>query len=131
MSCVSSPNVRIPYQRAWQAPLELRRRLGHLDPTRLATDPEAARRAVQAPAPLHRYVETVPRWVVAAARKVATEYGGDASRIWSDRPTARQLIDRLLAFDGIGLKKAAMAVEMLERVRGAEIVTPRLSSVVG
>ncbi len=108
----------IPYQRAWAAPLELRRRLGHLDPLRLAMDPEVVRRAIQAPRSLHRYVETVPRWVVAAARKVATEFGGDASRIWSDTPTARQLIDRLLAFDGIGLKKAAMAVEMLERDLG-------------
>jgi len=111
----------IPYQRAWQAPLELRRRLGHLDPTRLATDPEAVRRAVQVPTPLHRYVETVPRWVAAAAHKVATEFGGDAGRIWSDRPTARQLIDRLLTFDGIGLKKAAMAVEMLERDLGVPV----------
>ncbi len=105
----------IQYQRAWAAPLELRRRLGHLDPARLAIDPDGVRRAIQAPPSLHRYVETVPRWVVAAAHKVAAEFGGDAARIWSDSPTARQLIDRLLAFDGIGLKKAAMAVEMLER----------------
>lgn len=95
--------------------------LGHLDPARLAIDPDAVRSAIQTPRSLHRYVETVPRWVVAAARKVAAEFGGDASRIWSDTPTARQLIDRLLAFDGIGLKKAAMAVEMLERDLGVPV----------
>jgi endonuclease III len=49
------------------------------------------------------------------ARRVVTQYGGEAGRIWGDRPSARQLFQRLDEFDGIGQKKAAMAVEILER----------------
>ncbi len=43
------------------------------------------------------------------------EYGGDASNIWDDQPTATDLISRLDAFKGIGPKKAAMATQILLR----------------
>jgi uncharacterized HhH-GPD family protein len=108
-------------ERAWQAPWELRRRLGHLDPARIATDVEDVRAAVQRPPKLHRYVENVPRWIAAAAQRVVRLYGGDASAIWGDSPTAATLQQRLQEFDGIGQKKAAMAVEILERDLGVEV----------
>ena len=102
-------------ERAWAAPYELRSRLGHLDPRRIAVEAEQVAAAVREPPSLHRYVEKVPRWVVAASRRVVSEYGGNASRIWSDHPTAGTLQARLDAFEGIGQKKAAMAVEILDR----------------
>ena len=64
---------------------------------------------------LHRYIEKMPRWLVGAARRVEQDYHGDASAIWSDRPSAVELQRRLSEFHGIGQKKAAMAVEILNR----------------
>lgn len=64
---------------------------------------------------LHRFVNTVPAWVVSAAQRVVAEYDGNAERIWGDRPTAAKLRDRLRRFSGIEQKKSAMAVELLER----------------
>jgi uncharacterized HhH-GPD family protein len=111
----------IPYERAWAGPLELRHRLGHLDPERLVADPESVRGAVQQPPKLHRFVENVPAWVVLAAKRVLEEYDGDAGQIWGNEPTARDLQQRLIRFNGIGQKKAAMAVEILERDLGVPI----------
>jgi uncharacterized HhH-GPD family protein len=111
----------IPAERAWRAPYDLKTRLGHLDPRRIAHDLPAVHQAVGTPPKLHRYVEHLPDWTVAAAARVVSEYGGDAARIWNDEPTARTLIQRLEAFAGIGQKKAAMAVEMLERDLGYTI----------
>jgi uncharacterized HhH-GPD family protein len=111
----------IPFERAWLAPLELTKRLGHLDPVRMVVEPESVRVAVQTPPKLHRFVENVPAWVVLAAKKVLEDYAGDAGRIWGDEPTARELQRRLTDFVGIGQKKAAMAVEILERDLGARI----------
>lgn len=108
-------------ERAWAAPYELRRRLGHLDLARIAADPTAVAEAVARPPMLQRFVNTVPGWVVAAADKVLTEYGGDAGRIWGDEPSASELERRLDVFQGIGQKKAAMAVEILERDLGVTI----------
>jgi endonuclease III len=53
---------------------------------------------------------------------VIREYGGDATAIWAGRPTVRELQRRLDDFPGIGQKKAAMAVEILERDLGVEVM---------
>lgn len=102
-------------ERAWAAPSELKRRLGHLDPARLARDVEGIAKAVATPPMLQRFVNTIPPWIASAGQRVVRDYGGDAGRIWGDEPTAKTLHERLEAFDGIGQKKAAMAVEILER----------------
>ena len=93
----------------------MRQRLGHLDPAQIVSNPEAIRRAVQRPPTLHHYVEKMPRWLVRAARRVQRDYHGDASTIWSDRPSAVKLQQRFRAFDGIGQKNATMAVDILNR----------------
>ena len=111
----------IPAQCAWIAPHLLRQRMGHLDPARIASDPEAIRRAMQMQPKLHRYVEKMPRWLVSAARRVQQSYRGDAVAIWSDQPSAMELQRRFREFDGIGQKKAAMAVGILNRNLGVRI----------
>jgi uncharacterized HhH-GPD family protein len=111
----------IPAERAWLAPLLLRQRLGHLDPEQIATDEAGVRDAIQSLPKLHRYIEKVPRWLVLAARRVMTDYGGDAGAIWSDHLSADVLRRRFDAFTGIGQKKAAMAVEILERDLGVPV----------
>ena len=55
------------------------------------------------------------------ARRVEQGYHGDARMIWSDRPSAVELQRRLSEFHGIGQKKAAMAVEILNRDLGVPV----------
>ncbi|MEU7961338.1 DUF6884 domain-containing protein [Micromonospora humida] len=105
----------IPAERAWRAPYDLRQRLGHLDPARMATEPEQVRAAVAKPSALHRFVNNMPSWLVAAAAIVMNEYGGDAGQIWAGEPPAAELATRLRKFPGIAQKKSAMAVEILAR----------------
>ena len=111
----------VPEERAWTAPLRLKERLGHLDPARIAGDPAAVTRAMHEAPKLHRYINKMPDWIVRAAQRVLDLYGGDASMIWSDDPTADDLQKRLDDFVGIAQKKAAMAVEMLERDLGVPV----------
>ncbi len=102
-------------EKAWRAPYELRRRLGHLDPQRFSAERKAVEEAVRGPPALHRYVGKLPRWIVSAAKRVVQHYAGDAERLWNDGPTARELETRLRKFEGIAQKKAAMAVNILAR----------------
>jgi len=111
----------VPAERAWLAPLALRQRLGHLDPARISVEETAVREAIQTEPKLHRYVEKMPRWLVLAARRVMDAYAGDATAIWADHPSADELQRRFDAFIGIGQKKAAMAVEILERDLGIPV----------
>src|SRR5207245_737464 len=93
----------------------LKERLGHLTPSRMALELPAVRAAIQAAPKLHRYVENVPRWVVAAAARVMDSYGGKVENMWADQPTGAALQKRWDEFTGIGQKKAAMAVQILSR----------------
>ncbi|HEX9353747.1 MAG TPA: hypothetical protein VF933_08020 [Streptosporangiaceae bacterium] len=111
----------IPAERAWIAPYLLQQRLGHLDPARIANDLVGVHAAIGQVPTLHRYVEKMPRWVVSAAQHVMTTYHGDAGTIWSSTPAADELQRRFRAFTGIAQKKAAMAVEILERDLGVPV----------
>ena len=114
-------DYQIPAERAWAVPYHLRERLGHLDPMRILAEPEPVAEAVATRPSLHRYVQRVPEFIVEAARIVIDQYDGDAGRIWGDEPTAVQLQARLRQFPGISQKKAAMAVEILERDLGVPV----------
>lgn len=111
----------IPAERAWAGPYLLKKRLGHLDLHRLAEEPAAVERAIAAPPALHRFVYTMPKWIVAAARRLLAEYAGDASALWAPGSTVSEVTTRFLAFEGIGEKKAVMATEILMRHFGVRL----------
>ena len=111
----------VPAERAWAGPYLLSERLGHLDLVRLAGERDAVDEAVCRRPALHRFKHTLAGWISDAAARLLECYGGDASAIWRDTPTAIELTRRLSAFRGIGRKKAAMAVEILQRHFGVEV----------
>lgn len=111
----------IPAERAWSGPWLLRERLGSLDLEFLASHPDEVRAAVQQPPMLHRFKETLPRWISAAAQRLVTDYGGDASNVWPSGAHVIDVTENLSAFDGIGRKKAVMATEILMRHFGVEL----------
>lgn len=102
-------------ERAWAIPYELQRRLGHLDPHQMAARPQDVISAFAEPPKLHRFINQVAGWVAGGARHVIEHYDGDTRQMWDDRPSAACLRGRFDALAGIGQKKAAMAVEILER----------------
>lgn len=114
-------DYQIPAERAWAVPWELKKRIGHLDPQLMLEDPSALYEAFDQRPKLHRFVKNVPKFILEACRLVLSDYEGDAGRIWGDEPTARLLQERLVAFPGISQKKAAMAVEILERDLGVPV----------
>lgn len=111
----------IPAERAWAGPYRLLERLGTLELSFLASHPEEVRMAVQQPPMLHRFKETIPRWIVSAADRIIDEYGGDAASIWPPGASVIEVTERLSGFDGIGRKKAVMAVEILARHFGVPL----------
>lgn len=119
----------IPAERAWAAPYLLASRLGHFDLSRLASERVSVARAVATPPALHRFVRTVPGWISSAAQRLLDEYNGSASHIWLPGTHVLEVHRRLIAFAGIGEKKAAMAVELLRRTFGIEMIGAEYGSV--
>ena len=115
---------------AWDAPLELKKRLGHLDPHRIAKMKERTlERIMRYPKSLHRYRRKMPNWIIAATRLLVGRYDGKPESIWNDNPRADDLQRRFIEFKGIGQKKASMATNILVRDKHVQIRGVDLSGI--
>ena len=110
---------QITVQQAFQGPLRIKQRLGTLDPKELArTDLEPAFREKPA---VHRFPGTMAGRVQELAEVIAKEYGGDASRIWSQAHDGADLKKRLGALPGFGDMKVRSMTAVLAKRFGVEI----------
>jgi uncharacterized HhH-GPD family protein len=97
---------QVTVQTAFAGPLKLERRLGTLDPAALARlDPERVVAAFRERPAVHRFPGSMAARVQDLAGTVADEYGGDASRIWTEATDADDLRKRLSALPGFGEMK--------------------------
>jgi uncharacterized HhH-GPD family protein len=105
---------QVPLQKAFSGPLELRRRVGTIAPAELAAmDPETLEAAFRERPALHRFPGNMARRTQELCAALARDYGGDASRVWTEASDARDLHARLLALPGIGEMKAGTLVAIL------------------
>jgi uncharacterized HhH-GPD family protein len=122
---------QVTVQKAFSGPLELRRRIGHLDAGRIAAlDPAELDEVFRRRPALHRFPGAMAGRVQAIAAAVANDYGGDASRVWTEAKDGRDLERRLLGLPGIGAMKAKTLIAILGKRFGIkppgwEEVAPR------
>jgi uncharacterized HhH-GPD family protein len=121
---------QVTVQKAFAGPLELRRRLGHLDARRIAdVDEETLAELFRERPALHRFPGAMAARVRELAAAIADRYEGDASRIWTEAADGRDLQRRLLELPGIGEMKARTLIGLLAgrygiRPPGWEAVAP-------
>lgn len=97
---------QVPVQTAFSGPLKLKQRLGTLDPGRIATtDPARLLEAFREKPAIHRFPGSMAERVQQLARTVDEEYGGDASRLWSEASDGAELRRRIAALPGFGEMK--------------------------
>ena len=105
---------QVTVQKAFSGPLELRRRVGHLDAAKLAAaDPAELDGVFRRPPALHRFPGSMAGKVQQLAAAIASDYGNDAARIWTEATDGPDLKRRLLALPGIGEMKAAAIIAIL------------------
>lgn len=121
---------QVTVQKAFSGPLELSRRLGHLDAGRIAAmDPDQLGTAFRTPPALHRFPASMAGKVQALCAAIARDYDGDAARVWRDAVDGPDLQRRLLALPGIGDMKARSIIAILAKrfglaLSGLEAVLP-------
>ncbi len=110
---------QVTVQKAFSGPLELRRRVGTIDPAELAAIPaeELAAAFAQRPA-IHRFPTAMAQRVQALAAHLAAEYGGDGEAIWRDVDSGAELWKRLSRLPGFGEMKARNVLRLLEKQYG-------------
>jgi uncharacterized HhH-GPD family protein len=113
---------QVTVQKAYSGPAELQRRLGHLDAARIAaTDPAELDKVFRTPPALHRFPGSMAGKVQALTAAIASDYGNDASRIWTEAGDGADLQRRLLGLPGIGEMKASSIIAILHKRLGVDL----------
>lgn len=113
---------QVSVQKAFSGPLELRRRIGHLDAARIsAMDPDELAEAFRRRPALHRYPAAMAGRVRALCAHLVANYGGDARRVWGDARDGRDLRERLLALPSFGDMKVRSLLATLGKRFGVQL----------
>jgi uncharacterized HhH-GPD family protein len=106
---------QVPLERAFSAPLDLVRRLGH-EPTaaELAEfDPDALALIFSERPALHRYPRAMAARVQDLARLIMEQYDGEPERVWTSASSGAELLKQVAALPGFGAQKAQIFVALL------------------
>ncbi len=107
---------QVTVQQAFLGPLRIKQRVRTLDPARLArTDLEPVFKSKPA---VHRYPGAMARRVQDLSSYIVQEYGGDASRLWSEASDGAELRKRLAALPGFGDMKVRSILAVLAKRYG-------------
>jgi len=111
---------QVSLERAFSAPYDLARRLGH-EPSagELASyDPDALAAVFAERPALHRYPKSMAARVQALGQLIAERYDGDADRVWRDAADGADLRTRVSELPGFGAQKAQIFVALLGKQLG-------------
>jgi uncharacterized HhH-GPD family protein len=105
---------QVPLTRAFASPLELKRRLGHLDPAKIAAmDPDELDVVFREKPALHRFPGSMAKRTGELCQVVVDDYNGDAARVWTEASSGEELRDRIAALPGFGKMKIASLLAVL------------------
>jgi len=116
---------QVTVQKAFAGPLVLKQRAGPLEPKRLAA--MDLTEAFSTTPAIHRFPGAMAQRVRDLAATVAEDYGGDASRIWTDARDGADLKKRIGALPGFGEMKIKSLGAVLAKqfgVAAAESLAP-------
>ena len=111
---------QVPLERAFSAPRDLVKRLGH-EPTaeELADfNPEQLAAVFGERPALHRFPKAMAARTQDLARLVVSGYGGNAAAVWSTAASGTELLARVSALPGFGEQKAKIFVALLGKQLG-------------
>ena len=113
---------QVSVEKAFSSPLELKRRLGSLDPETIAgADPEQLEEIFRRKPALHRYPGSMAQRVQDLAATVVEDYGGRAERIWTEATDGGDLKRRLAALPGFGDMKVRSMLAVLAKRFGLQL----------
>lgn len=111
---------QVSFDRAWRIPFAIKSLCPSFTINELAQVTLEDYKQVFTTQSLHRYNDMMAEVFYKAVHRIKDQYGGDASRIWSDRPSSSTVVYRFLQFEGVGIKIASMAANLLAREYGVE-----------
>jgi uncharacterized HhH-GPD family protein len=112
---------QVKMEKAFSGPYDLRNRLGHLDPVRIASmDPAKLDQVFRERPAIHRFPGSMARRVQALCKAVVEDYGGDAAAVWSQAADGADLARRIGRLPGFGEMKVKITVAVLAKRFGVQ-----------
>jgi len=101
--------------RAWLIPYKFSRELGGLQFSKLSQLDLDWTRSFFINNHLHRFPEIMANNFYSAIKRIGEQYQGNAANIWCNSPKSATLVCNFLQFEGVGIKIATMAANILVR----------------
>ena len=113
---------QVPMEWAFAGPATLKRRLGHLDPKKIAAMDVDDFVAICCEKPaIHRFPGSMGKRIHAVCEALVTEYKGNAANIWKGVDDADEVYRRLRALPGYGEEKSKIFLAILAKTQGVEL----------
>ena len=106
---------QIKAEKAWMIPCKIRDILGGFEFSVLAAKSLDEWKEIFTTYSLHRFNDTMAEVFYNAIQTIQNDYEGDASKIWANNPSSASVVYRFLQFNGVGIKIATMATNILAR----------------
>jgi uncharacterized HhH-GPD family protein len=113
---------QVPMEWAFAGPSTLRKRLGHLDPRKIAAMDveEFVSICCEKPA-IHRFPGSMGKRIHAVCEALVADYKGTAANIWKGVDDAHEVYRRLRALPGYGDEKSKIFIAILAKSQGVEL----------
>jgi uncharacterized HhH-GPD family protein len=112
---------QVKMEKAFGGPLELKRRLGHLDVRKIAAmDPDELSAVFRQRPALHRFPGSMAGRVQALCSAIVKDYGGDASSVWTQARDGDDLAARIKKLPGFGEMKVKILISVLAKKFGVK-----------
>ena len=113
---------QVPMEWAFSGPATLKKRLGHLDPKKIAAMDveEFVTICCEKPA-IHRFPGSMGKRIHAVCEALVAEYKGNAVNIWKGVEDADEVYRRLRALPGYGDEKSKIFIAILGKSQGVDL----------
>jgi uncharacterized HhH-GPD family protein len=112
---------QVSVQTAFSGPRKIEQRLGGLDAAAIAgMDPGQVEAAFREKPAVHRFPGNMAKRVQELCATIVSEYGGDASRVWTDATDDADLRRRIESLPGFGEMKVKALGSLLAKQYGVE-----------
>ena len=113
---------QVPMEWAFSGPATLKKRLGHLDPKKIAAMDvdEFVSICCEKPA-IHRFPGSMGKRIHAVCESLVADYKGNAVNIWKGVDDAGEVYRRLRALPGYGDEKSKIFIAILGKSQGVDL----------
>ena len=113
LACIMDRQIKA--EKAWMIPYKISNEINDFDLSALLQIEANSFKEMFERYRFHRFNNIMAKNFYLAIQKIHKDYNDNASNIWNDKPRSAAVVKKFLQFDGVGVKIATMATNILVR----------------